>query len=105
MAVLYVTEFAQAGYAAGGGVIPVGSELHNASQTMAITGGSTTLTNSFRNNTNLIRVHTDVICSVEIGPTATVTASTTSRRMAANQTEYYTVPIGAAFNIAVISNT
>jgi hypothetical protein len=70
------------------------------SQTVAVAAGSTQST-AFGLDTRLIRVNTDVICSIAIGvnPTATVD----SARMAANQTEYFEV-IGG-HKLATIANT
>lgn len=100
MTVLYITEFADVGHSQG--VIPSGAEPANISQTLAI-GATTAASSAFQNNTSMIRLHTDSICSVAFGVSPSATA--TSRRMAANQTEYFTVPIGKAYQVAVISNT
>lgn len=97
MAVLYITEYAGVGYA--GGVIPVGAEP-GLDQTVAISGSSAQSA-ALGNNTTLVRIHTDAICSVKFGTSPT--ALSTSRRMAANQTEYFSVTPG--IKIAVISNT
>lgn len=69
-------------------------------QTVAI-GGSSTQSAAFTSSTTLIRVHTDAICSIEIGGT-NPTATVTSMRFAANQTEYFVVNPGA--KLAVITN-
>ena len=73
-----------------------------ASQIVAI-GGSSAASNAFNESTRFVRIHTDSICSIVfgIGPTAT----TTNRRLAANATEYFGVPIGQSFKVAVIANT
>jgi hypothetical protein len=56
---------------------------------------------TFGQYTQLVRLHTDGICSVVFGedPTATVDAA----RMAADSTEYFGVRPG--FKVAVIENT
>lgn len=69
-------------------------------QTVAIGGGSVQ-SSAFNANTQFIRVHTDAICSVALGPNPTATAQT--GRMAANTTEYRKVYPGQ--KIAVIQNT
>lgn len=69
-------------------------------QTVAI-GGSSTQSSAFDAKTKMVAVHTDAICSVEFGSNPTATAS--SRRMAANTTEYFEVT--GAHKIAVITNT
>ena len=71
----------------------------NAEQVLAISG-SPTSSNPFQPQTTLIRVHTDAICSIEIGQSPTATTSTA--RMAANQTEYFGVYPG--HSISVIAN-
>lgn len=94
MAVVYIAEYAN--------IATPFNEPANALQTVAITAGSVASA-AFQNNTNLVRVHTDAICSVAFGAAPTATATTT--RLAANQTESFRVPMGAAFKVAVITNT
>ena len=98
MAVLYVTEYPHAA-SDQGKALPVGFGAPIANQTIAIGGGSLQ-SNAFSANTNLIRVNCDSICSILIGSNPTATTSTA--RMAANQTEYFGVAPGS--KIAVISN-
>lgn len=97
MATLYVSEH--------GGLGIQGAQVMShpplASQTVASGGTSAAVTNAFKDDTRLIRVHTDAICSIAIGPSPT--AVTTAMRMAAGQTEYFGVMPG--HKIAVISNT
>lgn len=71
-----------------------------ANQTVAI-GGSSIQSAAFNAQTTLIRVHADVICSVEIGGTSP-TATTSSMRFVAGQTEYFVVRPGD--KLAVITN-
>jgi hypothetical protein len=61
---------------------------------------SSTASQPFNQSTTLIRVHADSICSVAIGTNPT--ATTTNKRLAANQTEYFGVAAGQ--QIAVIQN-
>jgi hypothetical protein len=105
MATLYVEEFSAIGEASN----LTGPALSTAQagkfpsltgQTVSIGGGSVQ-SSAFNAATTLIRVHTDVICSVLIG--SNPTALTTRNRMAANQTEYFGVRPGD--KIAVISNS
>jgi hypothetical protein len=102
MAVLYVAEFQFMGQvpSASG---QMAQQAPLAEQTASIGGSSATLTNPFNAKTAFIRVHTDAICSIKVG--ASPTATTSTARMAANQTEYFGVPVGAGWNIAVISNS
>lgn len=101
MATLYITEFSNIGFA-GGAASQVAAQPHNVKQTVAI-GGVSAQSSAFAANTSLIRLHTDAICSVQFGTNPTATA--TDARMAANQTEYFTVPMTGTHKVAVITNT
>lgn len=100
MAVLYISEYAVQGNSQGGGALPIAAGPALATQTVAI-GGASAQSSAFNASTRYIRVHTDAICSVLIGKDPT--ATTSSPRMAADQTEYFGVVGGD--KIAVISNT
>lgn len=94
MAKVYITEFTAID-------LNVSREPPLANQTVAIGGSSVQCSNAFHAATRVIRVHTDAICSIEIGNNPTATANT--RRMAADTTEYYGAEGG--MKIAVITNT
>lgn len=81
-------------------MLQVGAEPRLANQTVSI-GGSTTQSSAFNTNTTMIRVHTDAICSIDIGSNPTATAA--KSRLAANQTEYFGVIPGQ--KLAVITNS
>lgn len=85
--VVYVTEYQrqQANYQAAL-TPPV------ASQAFAITAVSAQSA-AFAALTQLVRVHTDVVACVEVGGT-NPTATTSSARLAAGQTEYFVVKAG-----------
>lgn len=102
MATLYVTEFNDQGKGPYGRGIPVAAQPVLAEQTVSISSGSSSSA-GFQTTTNLIRLHSDAICSFEFGTSPT--ASATTARMAANQTEYFTVPQGAVYKVAVITNS
>lgn len=102
MAVLYVTEFENQGIDANSRVMPIPSEPPVANQTVAI-GATSTASAAFNAATAFVRIHADAICSIAFGTSPT--ATTTTRRMAANTTEYFKVPLGKAYKIAVIANT
>lgn len=94
MATVYITEYQK--YSTSGTMFQAALEPENASQTVALTGTST-VSAAFNKNTYLIRVHTDAICTIEVGATPVATTSGTangSKRMAANQTEYFAVTPG-----------
>jgi hypothetical protein len=99
MATLYITEFSSTILMHGRGGT-AGQYPAIAEQTISI-GGASTQASPFNSNTTIIRVHTDAICSIEIG--VSPTATTSKARLAANQTEYFGVSGGHI--IAVISNT
>jgi hypothetical protein len=103
MSKLYVTEFAGAGRYYGGSV-PVadtGTWIENANSPITISGSSAASA-AFGKNTQLIRVHTDAICSILV-TVAGSAATASNARMAANQTEYFAVIPGQT--ITVISNS
>jgi hypothetical protein len=99
MATLYITEFTESALGQVPGHLPMGA-LPGTSQTVAISGTSAQ-SSAFGSQTRAIRVHTDAICSILVG--ANPTATTSNARMAADQTEYFSVQPGE--KIAVISNT
>jgi len=80
----------------------VADEPPVANQTVAITAGSVQ-SSAVNALTKFLRIHTDAICSIEIGTNPTATATT--RRLAANSTEYFSIPLGASYKVAVITNT
>lgn len=94
MAVAYITEYGSTRQ--GDGMLQ-GPALRT--QTVAIGAEAKSL--AFLPDTKVVRLHVDAICSVAFG--AAPTATTTSKRMAANQTEYFGVR--PADKVSVISNT
>ena len=78
----------------------VGQEPSHTQQTVAIGVGSVQST-AFGRDTRLVRLHSDVVCSIRFGTNPT--AAATDARMAANQTEYFKVIPGQ--KVAVITNT
>jgi hypothetical protein len=84
--------------------MPVGRETANTvEQTPVTISGVTTQSSTFAATTRLVRIHTDSICSISLG--VNPTASVNTRRLAANQTEYFGVPVGGSYKVAVISNS
>lgn len=100
MATLYVTEFSGIG---GVSNFPISGAVQPpiAEQTVPI-GGTSAPSNAFNPNTRLVRIHTDNICSIVFG--AAPVATTTKARMAAGQTEYFSIPEGVTYKVAVITN-
>lgn len=101
MAVLYITEYAELPVGPAGRVGQMPMEPPLAEQTVAI--GAAAASAAFNASTRFVRIHCDAICSVEFGTAPTATTST--GRMAANQTEYRAVPLGRSYKVSVISNT
>lgn len=95
MSFLYLTEYGGTG--TGRGDVAQGPSI--TTQKLAI--GVAVSSNPFNLNTHFIRVHVDAICSVAIG--GNPTATTSNKRMAADQTEYWGVRPGDI--LSVISNT
>lgn len=102
MAKLYITEYCNAVRQAGNDSIGAVSEPANVDQT-PVTYSTTTQSAAFANNTTIIRLHTDSICSVNFGTNPT--ATTSNKRMIAGQTEYFMVPAGSGLKVAAITNT
>ena len=106
MATLYISEYAGIGTVtnvSGIGMAVVQAQAPQeppvTTQVVAI-AGSTTASLAFNPATRFVRLHTDAICSVAFG--ASPSATTVSARLAANQTEYFSVMPGHA--VAVITN-
>jgi hypothetical protein len=99
MAKIYITEHSYPAYLLGS-PLPVLSYPPIASQTVVNTG-ATTQSAAFNAATKIICIHTDSICSIEFG--LNPTATTASRRLAANSTEFFQVEVG--HKVAVILNT
>lgn len=105
MPTLYITEYATLGESSKG--LPnVPEEPPVVEQTVAISGTSVQ-SNLFNPRTRVIRLHTDAICSVVVGTNPV--ATTSSQRMAANQTEYKALLLignpPPQMKVAVIANT
>lgn len=101
MATLYIAEFNAVG-GSGNFPFPAAQVPPIAEQTVAIGVSSTPCNNAFQASTRLIRLETDVSCSVAFGTNPV--ATTAKMRLAPNQTEYFSVPAGANYKVAVISN-
>lgn len=100
MAKLYVSEYAAAPGSLATSTLLV-QEPSLVEQTPVAIGGSSTASAAFGATTRVVRLHTDAICSISFGTSPTATVST--KRMAANATEYFAVRPGDS--VAVITNT
>lgn len=101
MASLYISEYEEMPHTSGS-KIPVALEAEITNQKVTIAGASAQSA-ALNARTRFVRLHTDAICSVKFGTDPT--AAATDKRMAANATEYFGVPMGANYKIAVITNT
>jgi hypothetical protein len=85
------------------GHAPMAMEPPVARQSVNVTGGSAASA-AFQQGTRYVRLNNDsaTACRVEFGQNPT--ADALSARLAANQTEYFAVPEGGGFSVAVISS-
>ena len=101
MATLYIPEFSAEGRDTSANLMPVAAAASmNAQQTVTI-GASSAASSAFSATTSLVRLHTDAKCNVVFGPNPT--ATTVMLRMAADTTEYFSVPAGQSWKVAVIA--
>jgi hypothetical protein len=101
MASLYIAEFSSLASAGGGGAVQAAQWPPLREQKIALSGTSAASV-AFGAGTTVIRVHSDVICSIKIGG-GTPVATAANARLAADSTEYFGVESGA--KIAGITNT
>lgn len=99
MPTLFISEFAQEGVDALGRVMPVAKAPVLAAQTVTIAGASAQ-SSALAATTTLVRLHTDTPCHVLFATNPT--ATTSNMRLAADQTEYFSVPANSGLKIAVI---
>jgi|SRR5216684_1872435 hypothetical protein len=106
MAFLYITEFAEVEIGPAGRVGQFAAQPPLAEQAIVNTGGNTQSA-AFNTATRFVRLHADSICAIEFGlnPTAVAAGASGTARLAANQTEYFGVPKGQSFKVAVILST
>ena len=103
MAFLYVTEFDDAGQTVRGMAQVAQENANTVDQTPVVIGAGSLQSAAFASTTVLVRLETDSICSVRFGTNPT--ATTNNRRMQAGDTEYFGVPKGQSYKVAVIANT
>lgn len=106
MALVYVTEFVSQGTDPNGKMQSSAQMPFTATQTITASASSAQTTNAFQANTTLVRIHNDTTNAVNIRFGANPTAIANSDpRVAANQTEYFTVPQSSNLKVAVINAT
>lgn len=101
MAKVYISEYAR--YAVGSNGLIAAVEGPPLAVQVLDTSGGVQQSSAFNAETRVIRVHTDGIVSVLMGTNPT--ATTSSERMAANQTEYFGTPRGQSYKLSAITNT
>lgn len=107
MAKLYVTEYTGTGDLVAQG--NVAAEPENTTQVVSFTGTQGT-SSAFANNTTMVRLQSDSICSVVFstytaGAAVDPVATANNRRMVAGQTEYFKIPTGRGFKVSAITNS
>lgn len=100
MTTLFITEFAGLGRDNVSLVVPAAAQLPAAEQIVTLSGTSAS-SNALNSATTLIRLHANAVCNILLG--ATPTATTSNMRLAADQTEYFTVTPGLSLKIAAIA--
>lgn len=101
MAKLYVTEYSDEAQTVRGAAQCAQENANVVEQ--AFTYSTSTQSSAFAATTVLVRIETDAICSISFGTNPTATTST--RRMAADQVEYFGVPVGQSYKVAAVTNT
>lgn len=102
MAKLYVTEYPDLPGAFATAAPQVVRDPPLVDQVPVVIGAGSLASSPFSALTKIVRLHTDAICSIAIGPPGTV-ATANNQRLPANQTEYKMVIPGHV--VAVITNT
>lgn len=100
MAKVYVTEYSRLADDEPGRTIQAGQEPPNGEHDPTI-GANSVQTDQFNPETRIIMVHCEDICHLAIGKDPK--ASTSSRRLPADSTVFYGLPVGHNFKLAVIA--
>ncbi|MCK1367628.1 hypothetical protein [Bradyrhizobium sp. 62] len=98
---LYITEYADMAQTVRGGA-QIAQQPSIANQTVDYSGGVASSA-AFNAATTYVRIHTDSICSIAFGTAPT--ATTNSKRMPADSTEYFGVPLNGSYKVSAIINT
>lgn len=97
MGTLYITEFSQIERVAGK-TVQAPTEPPTAEQVVNYSASTQSAKLNFQ--TRIVRIHTDSPCHIAVGENPT--ATTNSRKMIADQTEYFSIPKNTKFKIAAI---
>lgn len=103
---VFLTDYTSQGFDGYARVQSSAMAPYNQNQHLASTASSAQFTNAISNQSSLIRIHNDATNPInfEIGTNPTAVAGS-SPRMAANQTEYFCVPLNSGFKVAIITTT
>lgn len=96
---LYVTEYRGIAHGENGGMIQAGQEPALANQKITI-GATSAQSAAFNEYTYFVRLHCESACHIVFGTDPTATTSTA--RLSAGQTEFFGVPAGQSYKVAVI---
>lgn len=97
---VYLTEYATILVGSQGSQVQVALEPPLADQTIT-SSGTAAASAAVNVTTRIVRVHTDAIICVTSGTAPTATAG--MRRMPADSTEYFAVPLGRSWKFSVIT--
>ena len=100
MPTLWITEFAAGGTDYGGRPMQTVAQLPVAEQVVTISAVSAQSA-ALNAATVIVRLHTDTACAILFAANPTATAA--KMRLAANATEYFTVPAASGYKIAGIT--
>ena len=102
MTKLYITEFAREGRDTMGEDVDAMAVAGLVEQTPITVSGVSQQSAAFASSTTVVRLHAQVAVSVAFG--ANPTATTSTMRIPLDGTEYFQVPQGQSFKVAVIAN-
>jgi hypothetical protein len=99
MATLYISEHASLAQDTTAGNAQIVKQPALTTQTVVIQSGTPLQSAAFGAATRIVRVAVDVVACVLVGPVNNTHATTSSPRMAANQTEYFAVNPGDQLSV------
>lgn len=99
MSILYIREYPDSGAYQSGNILPVEPGTDQAPITISATSAQSA---AFKNNTRVVRLSTDVSCSIVFGTNPTAVTAT-QLRMAAGQTSDFLVSLGSGLKVAVVT--
>ena len=101
MSVLYISEYNRLGTDYNGQAVLAGMEPNSRTMVVPITGQSQS-SDIFGSSTTFVEIHPDATCSVKFGENPV--ATTSDKRVVANERIYYPLAPGQRLRVAVIAN-